>query len=80
VGLGSHAFAVADGDLKPRIPVESATAGLADQSVCAAEHAKVAALRISIGDNYAAQAMPIIREQLAKAGYRLAGLLNRAFQ
>ena len=33
-----------------------------------------------IGDEYQAQAMPVIREQLAKAGYRLAGLLNQTFR
>ncbi len=71
---------VAYGDLKPQIPIEPATAGQADKEACNLEREKVAALRISIGDEYAAQAMPVIREQLAKAGYRLAGLLNQAFQ
>jgi hypothetical protein len=78
----SHKLAetVAYADLEPGIPTEAATAGLADREGCNAERDKVAALRISMGDRYAAQAMPVIREQLAKAGYRLAGLLNRTFQ
>jgi hypothetical protein len=37
-------------------------------------------MHISVGDAYDAEAMPVIREQLAKAGYRLAGLLNRTFK
>jgi len=67
-------------ELKPPIPTEAATAGPADREGCNAERDKVAALHISIGDQYAAQAMPVIREQLAKAGYRLAGLLNQTFK
>jgi hypothetical protein len=78
----SHKLAgsVAYGDLKPRIPVEPATAGLADQAGCDTERDKVAGLHIAIGDEYAADAIPVIREQLAKAGYRLAGLLNQTFK
>ena len=78
----SHKVAgsVAYGDLKPRIPVEPATAGLADQAGCDAERDKVAGLQISIGQEYAAEALPVIREQLARAGYRLAGLLNQIFK
>jgi hypothetical protein len=78
----SHNLAetVAYADLKPQIPIESATAGLADQEGCTAERDKVAALHISIGDEYAAQAIPVIREQLVKAGYRLASLLNQTFR
>jgi hypothetical protein len=67
-------------DLKPPIPTEAVTAGPADQEGCNAERDKVAALHISIGDRYADAAMPAIREQLAKAGYRLAGLLNQTFK
>jgi hypothetical protein len=67
-------------DLKPPIPTEPAAAGQADQEACAAEREKVAAMHIPIGDAYDAEAMPVIREQLAKAGYRLAGLLNQTFQ
>lgn len=64
-----------------RFPVEPASAGpAADQDACNAERDKIAALHLSIGPLYRAQSMPVIREQLAKAGYRLAGLLNAAFQ
>jgi hypothetical protein len=78
----SHKLAgsVAYGDLNPRIPVEPATAGLADQAGCDTEREKVAALHISIGNEYADEALPVIREQLARAGYRLAGLLNQTFK
>jgi hypothetical protein len=78
----SHKLAesVAYGDLKPRIPVEPATAGLADPAGCDTERDKVAALHIAIGDEYAAETIPVIREQLAKSGYRLAGLLNQTFK
>lgn len=71
---------VAYANLKPQIPIEPATALPTDQDACNAERGKVAALHISIGDPYAAQAMPVIREQLAKSAYRLAGLLNRTFK
>jgi hypothetical protein len=78
----SHKLAgsVAYGDLKPRIPVEPATAGLADQAGCDTERDKVAALHIAVGAEYAAEALSVIREQLARAGYRLAGLLNQTFK
>jgi hypothetical protein len=78
----SHALAstVTYADLKPAIPVAALSAGLADQAGCAAERTAVAALHISIGDEYVALALPVIRGQLAKAGYRLAGLLNQTFQ
>ena len=74
----SHALAisVSYGDLKPQIPVASASAGLADQAACDAGRASVEPLHISIGKDYTNAALPVIREQLAKAGYRLAGLLN----
>jgi hypothetical protein len=78
----SHKFAqtVAYGELKPEIPIEPAAAGTADQDGCNAERNKVAALHISIDDEYANRAMPVIRQQLAKAAYRLAGLLNQTFR
>jgi hypothetical protein len=78
----SHGIAakVAYGDLKPRIRIEPATAGEADKEACNLERESVAELGISIGDEYFREAMPVIRGQLAKAGYRLAGLLNQAFQ
>jgi hypothetical protein len=70
---------VSYGDLKPQIPTEPATAGEADEEGCNAERNKVAALHITIGDQYFTQAMPVVREQLARAGYRLAGMLNQTF-
>lgn len=78
----SHGIAesAAYGDLKPRIPTEPAAAGPADKDACSVEREQVSALHISIGASYDAVALPVIREQLAKAGYRLAALLNQAFQ
>jgi S1/P1 Nuclease len=78
----SHSIAesVAYGDLKPRIPTEPAGAGQADKDACSIEREQVSGLHISIGDSYDSEALPVIREQLAKAGYRLAGLLNSTFQ
>lgn len=60
------------GKLNPAIPVETATA--ADN--CPAETAKVRELHIGIGDVYFNQAMPTVERQIAKAGYRLADVLN----
>jgi nuclease S1 len=78
----SHALAssVTYGNLRPPIPVASPAAGLADLAACNAERAAVAALDISIGDEYVSRALPVIRAQLAKGGYRLAGLLNQTFK
>jgi hypothetical protein len=67
-------------DIQPPIPIASPDAGVADQAACNAERASVAALHITIDDEYVNRALPVIREQLAKAGYRLAGLLNQTFQ
>lgn len=74
------ASAYAYGRLKPQIPVASPASGTADQDACNAERASVAALHISIDDDYVAQVLPIIRESLATAGNRLAALLNQTFQ
>jgi hypothetical protein len=78
----SHALAstVTYADLKPSIPISSPSAGLADDAVCKSERAAVAALHISIDEEYVGHALPVIREQLAKAGYRLAGLLNQTYK
>lgn len=78
----SHALAstVAYGDLKPSIPIAPASLGTVDQTACAAERAAVGAQHISIDDEYVNHALPVIREQLAKAGYRLAALLNQTFR
>ena len=69
-----HAIAIstAYGALQPGIPVEAPN----PKSVCNAERDKVQALHIAIGDAYFAKAMPVIDEQLATAGFRLAALLN----
>jgi len=61
--------------LRPKLPVAPAVNGPG----CAAEREKSAALKIDIDARYAAAAMPVIDKQLAKAGYRLAGVLNSAF-
>jgi hypothetical protein len=63
------------GDLKPSIPFEKPD----PRADCNAERDKVAALKISISDGYFKQTIPVIHEQLAKAGYRLAALLNQTF-
>jgi hypothetical protein len=81
----SHTLAstVAYADLKPSIPVAPVALGTADQAACNEGRAAVAALHISINsinDEYVSHALPVIREQLAKAGYRLAGLLNQTFK
>ena len=78
----SHTFAatVTYADLKPPIPIASPNSGLADDAACTAGRAAVAAEHISIDDEYVSHALPVIREQLVKAGYRLAGLLNQTFQ
>ncbi len=60
------------GKLEPAIPVETPN----PQSVCATERDKVQALHITIGEKYFAEAMPVIDERLATAGFRLAALLN----
>ena len=62
------------GELKPAVPVEKP--GATD---CNAEREKVSALHIAIGDAYFNASMPVAGQQLAKAGYRLADLLNRTF-
>jgi hypothetical protein len=77
--LESHALvsAVVYGDLKPPIP-PAPPAELKEQPACTAERQAVAALHISINDEYVTQALPAIRQQLAKAGYRLAEVLNQS--
>ncbi len=72
-----HAIAhdVTYGDLRPRIPVERPN----KDADCALERDKVAALHISVSTGYFDQAEPVIEQQLAKAAYRLAALLNQTF-
>jgi hypothetical protein len=74
------AGSVAYGDLKPNLPVAPANAGDADRDACAVDRANSTAQQIAIGDEYFAQAIPVVRQQLTKAGYRLADLLNQTFE
>ena len=60
------------GDLEPRVTVERYEA----KPDCSAEKEKTTALHIQIGTGYETKATPIIEEQIAKAGYRLAEVLN----
>jgi hypothetical protein len=60
------------GNLEPGLPVAHADT----EPVCAAEREKVQALHIVIGETYIRKAIPVIEEQLATAGFRLALLLN----
>jgi hypothetical protein len=78
----SHALAsnVVYADLKPPIPIAAAALGTADQAACNTERQAVAALHIAIDGEYVGHALPVIRVQLAKAGYRLASLLNQTFK
>lgn len=66
------AVTVAYGDLKPAIPFEAP--GPHD---CPLETDKVAALHIAVAGPYFDETVPVIDGQLAKAGYRLAALLNQ---
>ena len=50
-----------------------------DKAGCDLERTQVEAMHISVGDEYFSEALPVVRQQLAKAGYRLAGLLNQGF-
>lgn len=71
-----HAIAeIAYSFLRPRIPVESPNSS-AD---CSLEREKVAALHISVSNEYFGEIEPVIEQQLTKAGYRLAALLNQTF-
>jgi hypothetical protein len=63
------------GKLNPKVPLGNAV----DKPGCNAEKDKTAALKIQIDEKYAAAVMPAIEHQLAKAGFRLADVLNSAF-
>ncbi len=63
---------VAYGDLEPKPPVEKPD----PKAVCSVERDRFGALHISEGEAYEKAAAPVVEEQLAKAGYRLAELLN----
>ncbi len=73
------ARSVTYGKLTPPIPVADPALGQTDRDGCNVERAKVEALHVAIAGEYAAVAVPVIRQQLAKAAYRLAGLLNQGF-
>jgi hypothetical protein len=65
------------GLLNPSLPVAPADAGLVPgKAVCDAERAKVADMHIPINQNYMDIALSTIHRQIAKAGYRLADVLN----
>ena len=61
--------------LHPKLPVAPPENGPG----CTAEREKTTSLNIDIDTRYATAAMPVIERQLAKAGYRLADVLNAAF-
>jgi hypothetical protein len=63
---------VAYGDLEPKPPVEKPD----PKAACSVERDRFGALHISEGEAYEKAAAPVVEEQLAKAGYRLAELLN----
>ena len=65
------------GLLNPPLPVAVADAGQASREECAAERASVAAMHVSIDDAYVNRVLPVIRKQIALAGFRLAALLNQ---
>jgi len=73
------AAAVTYGKLKPAIPVASPALGQADKAACSIERTKVEEMHIAIGQDYFDAAMPVVRQQLAKAAYRLAEMLNQSF-
>ena len=68
------------GNLDPGIPVGEIDPKADPQAACSAERDKVRALHIVIGDRYFDNAMPVIDERLATAGFRLAKLLNEVFR
>ena len=77
-----HAIAatVVYGNLTPKLPVAPADAGLADRPACDAGRAKAAGMHIAIAQPYIDAAMPVIHQQIGRAGYRLADVLNQIFQ
>jgi hypothetical protein len=63
---------MAYGKLNPAIAPEAAGSTV----VCAARRKSVEALHIVISEAYVSQAQPVVDKQLARAGFRLARLLN----
>jgi hypothetical protein len=66
--------------LQPPVPVEPRDAGRADKAACDEKTAQTGAMHITIGQPYIDAAMPVIHQQLVKASYRVAGMLNQIFQ
>ena len=60
------------GNLRPKLPIEAPE----EHPDCKAENEKNAALHLRVGEDYQEKAIPVVREQIAKAGYRLAEVLN----
>ena len=67
------------GKMNPPIPVAPPADGQADRAACTLERTQSEALHLVVGDAYFREALPVVRQQLAKGGYRLAGLLNQSF-
>jgi nuclease S1 len=61
--------------LEPKPPVEPYN----PKPVCNTERERFGALHIKVADSYQTAAAPVIEEQIAKAGYRLAEILNVIF-
>ncbi len=78
----SHKLAasVAYGNVKPQLPLAPRNAGHADKDACDAEKASTTAMHIAIGPEYRDAALPVIHQQIAKAAYRIAGILNEIFK
>jgi len=70
----SHAAGIATtyNAIQPSIPLEASSA----PTDCNAENAKIYAMRVQLGEDYLDKAIPVIDQELAKAGYRLAAMLN----
>jgi hypothetical protein len=73
------ARAITYGKLKPQIPLADPALGQTDKAGCNVERARIEAMHIPIGDEYVNEALPVIRQQLVKGAYRLAGMLNQGF-
>lgn len=73
----SHTIAqnVTYGNLKPKIPVEQPQ----QMPDCKAEQLKDGALHLHVDEEYQRKAVPVLEEQVAKAGYRLAEVLNEVW-
>jgi hypothetical protein len=70
----SHAAGIQTtyGAVQPLIPLEPADAA----TDCTAENAKIYSLHVRLGREYLDKSLPVIDRELAKAGFRLAAMLN----